>query len=104
MTTKNTNFEPLELFIKNKNLTLTDDHKDSISVSNKDEFYIYNYKNGISVPLDDAIIKMCRGIVINSYGKLMNYPFDRFFNYHEKECDKVDIKTEIGRASCRERV
>lgn len=95
MTTKNTNFEPLELFIKNKNLTLTDDHKDSISVSNKDEFYIYNYKNGISVPLDDAIIKMCRGIVINSYGKLMNYPFDRFFNYHEKECDKVDIKTAV---------
>ena len=85
-------YKPLRLFLKERNLTLTELHESNICVSEKDNFYIYNYNNAVLVPRDDPIIRICRGIVLDSEGNLMNYPFDRFFNYHEKECDKVDIE------------
>jgi len=71
---------------------LTELHEVSINVSEKDGFYIYNYGNAVLVPRNDELIRMCRGLILDGTGKVMNYPFERFFNFHEKECDKVDIE------------
>jgi len=89
---KEKNFTPLRKFLRNNQMyyDLTELHEVSINVSEKDGFYIYNYGNAVLVPRDDEIIKMCRGLVLDGTGKVMNYPFDRFFNAHEKECDIVD--------------
>jgi predicted kinase len=87
---KDKNYKPLELAIGEE---LSELHKANINVSEKNGFYIYNYNNAVLVPRDDKIIRMCRGLVLNEEGKFFNYPFYRFFNYHEEECDKVDMET-----------
>jgi len=91
-TIKEKNYEPLKILVDTYNLELTELHERNISVSEKNGFYIYNYNNSVLVPRDDQIIKMCRGIVLNSKGVIVNLPFTRFFNYHEKECDEVDLE------------
>lgn len=91
---KEKNFEPLEKFLKGIGLDneLTEEQMANISVSNKNSNHIYNYNNNVLVPRGDQVIRLCRGIVINRGGELMNFPFERFFNYHEAECDSVDIE------------
>ncbi len=86
-------FKPLELFLKQRfpKLKITKKHENSINQVEKDGFYLYNYLDGLEVHRDDPIIKLCRGLVVREDGKLMNFPFTRFFNYHEKEVDEVDI-------------
>lgn len=91
---KDKNFTPLKLFLKKNRMyyNLTELHEANINVSEKDRFYIYNYGNAVLVPRDDEIIRLCRGLVLDETGKVFNYPFRRFFNFHEAECDKVDIE------------
>lgn len=86
-------FNPLMRFLEGNDFdfNLTEKHKANISVTEKNGFYVYNYNNSVLVPRDDTIIKLCRGLVLDSNGFLMNLPFKRFFNYHEKECDKINI-------------
>jgi len=85
-------FNPLKKLLKTKNLVLTERHKDNLNVSEKNGFYIYNYNQNVLVPRGDPIIRMCRGIVLREDGTIVNYPFDRFFNFHEADCDEVDIE------------
>lgn len=86
------NFEPLKKLLKEKGLELTKLHEDSINVSQKNGVCLYNYNNKVLIPRNDPIIVMCRGIGIRADGKVVNHPFNRFFNYHEPECDKVDVE------------
>lgn len=88
---KNKNYEPLKKVLKERSLVLTEKHEGNINVSEKDGFYLYNYNDVVLVPRDDPIIRLCRGLVIREDGKIMSYAFNRFFNYHEVECDEVDI-------------
>lgn len=85
------NFKPLKIMLEEKGFILTEQHEANIGVSEKNDFFIYNYNNNVLVPRDDEIIRMCRGLVLNKNGKIMNFPFKRFFNFHEPECDEVDI-------------
>lgn len=90
---KSNNYEPLEKLLTGRftKLTLTENHKSSINSVEKDGFYIYTYRDALDVPKDDPIVKICRGIAIREDGKLMNYPFNRFFNFHEPEVDELEI-------------
>lgn len=90
---KDKNFEPLKKFLEFNDMDyeITENHKANLNVSEKNGFYIYNYNNNVLVPRDDPIIRMCRGLVLDKSGLLYNMPFNRFFNYHESECDNVDI-------------
>lgn len=94
---KKKNFEPLKHFLKSNDwdYELTELHEANINVSEKNGFYIYNYGNAVLVPRDDPIIRLCRGIVLNENGHLFNFPFTRFFNHHEEECDLVDMESAV---------
>ena len=85
------NFEPLKKFLDRFYLELTELHEANLNVSEKNGFCLYNYNQNVLVPRDDPIIRMCRGIVLDKDGEVMNQPFNRFFNFHEAECDKIDI-------------
>ena len=91
---KEKNFEPLKKFITNRGFDyeLTELHASNINVTEKDGFFIYNYGDNVLAERNDPIIVMCRGLVLDSSGKVFNFPFKRFFNYHERECDKVDFR------------
>ena len=84
------NFEPLKKFLDKQNLELTELHERNIGGGVKNGFYLYNYNQTVLVPRDDPIIKMCRGLVLDIEGNVFNRPFDRFFNFHEAECDEID--------------
>lgn len=86
---KEKNYKPLELAIGKE---MTDLHKANINVTEKNGLYLYNYNNSVLVPRDDDFILFCRGVVLGEDGTIYNYPFNRFFNYHESECDEVDIE------------
>lgn len=86
------NFKPLKILLKKKNLTLTELHEANLNVSEKKGFYIYNYNQNVLVPRGDPIIIICRGIVLNEKGVIFSHGLDRFFNFHESECDKVGIE------------
>lgn len=90
---KDKNFEPLKIFLKEYYLELTELHEANINVSNSGEFFLYNYNQVVLVPRDDEIIRFCRGLVLRQDGSVANYPFRRFFNFHEKECDKIDFES-----------
>lgn len=64
-----------------------------ISVKVKDDMYLYNYNNNVLVDRNHPVLIRCRGLVINKKGKVLNYPFDRFFNEFEKECKPIDWET-----------
>lgn len=87
---KEKNFEPLRLFLKDKNLKITENHEININVTEKDGFYLYNYNDTVMVPRDDPVLVFCRGLVLKENGVVANFPFKRFFNYHEPEHTDVD--------------
>jgi len=62
----------------------------NITVKTRDDKYLYNYNNLNRIPRDHPILKRCRGIVIREDGLIVNYPFNRFFNYFEPECATID--------------
>lgn len=65
----------------------------AITVRNKDNMYMYTYNDFSHNIKDDSIVRLCRGLVVNEKGKILNFPFKRFFNEWEKERDKVDWDT-----------
>lgn len=64
-----------------------------ISVKNKDDMWLYNYNDNVLVDRNHPTLIKCRGLIINSDGKILNYPFERFFNYWEKEHSEIDWNT-----------
>ena len=85
-------YEPLEKFI---GTPLSEDQKANIRVREKNGMYLYNYGNVVIVPRNDPVIMKCRGLVLDKEGGVLNYPFDRFFNPHEKEAGELDWDTAI---------
>lgn len=81
---------PLERFIGHP---LEQKVKDNIRPKEKDGMYLYTYTDKVIVPRDHPVLIKCRGLVLDINGKVLNYPFDRFFNPHEKECGDIDWKT-----------
>lgn len=85
-------YEPLEKFI---GTTLSEKQKANIRAREKNGMYLYNYGNVVIVPRNDPVIMKCRGLVLDKNGGVLNYPFDRFFNPHEKEATKLDWDTAV---------
>jgi len=85
-------FLPLEKAFRKHNWTWwpSKDLFDNIKVSRKDDMYLYNYNDKHKVPKDHPVLVKCRGLVIREDGEVLCYPFDRFFNYFEKECKELD--------------
>ncbi len=65
----------------------------NIFVRRKDDMYLYNYNHNVLVERDNPLLIKCRGLVLREDGKILNYPFDRFFNEFESECATIDWKT-----------
>jgi|GEM_PF-584431 len=61
----------------------------SITCKRKGNMYLYNYNDFGDVPRDHPVLVKCRGLVVNEDGKILNYPFERFFNEFEKEAIKI---------------
>ena len=86
------NYIPLEKFVGEK---LSEKLKANIHVRIKDDMYLYNYNRNVLVDRNDPILMKCRGLVLNAEGKVLNYPFDRFFNEFEKEKTEIDWETAV---------
>lgn len=65
----------------------------NITHREKDGMHLYNYGNNVLVERNHPVLIRCRGIVVDAQGKVLNYPFDRFFNDFEKEKCKIDWAT-----------
>src|SRR3989338_4854594 len=67
----------------------------NISVSAKGNMHLYNYNDSVLVERNNPVISRCRGIVVDTNGNVLNYPFDRFFNEFEEEAAEIDWKSAI---------
>ncbi len=65
----------------------------TLTVSNKGDMWIYNYRDKGLIPLNHPTLIRCRGLVVSSKGDILNYPFDRFFNHNQNEVALVDWST-----------
>lgn len=81
---------PLEKFIGHP---LEQDLKDNIRPKEKNGMYLYRYSDKVIVPRNHPILMKCRGLVLDKGGNVLNYPFDRFFNPHEKESTDINWET-----------
>jgi len=67
---------------------------DSITVKEKKigdlTLYLFNYKDKQLVNKNHPVLKRCRGLVIDNKCRILNYPFDRFFNHWENEAASID--------------
>lgn len=64
----------------------------NILVKRKNDMYLYNYSNAVLVPRDHPILIKCRGLVLKEDGKILCFPFERFFNNFEKESPEINWK------------
>jgi len=64
-----------------------------ISFSNKGNMFLYNYNDNGFVERNHPVLVKCRGLVVDSEGKILNFPFERFFNDWEKEKAIIDWKS-----------
>lgn len=83
-------FLPLERFVGQP---LEEKLKANIRPKEKDGMYLYRYSDKVIVPRNHPVLVKCRGLVLDKDGKVLNYPFDRFFNPHEKESTDIDWET-----------
>lgn len=85
-------FEPLKKACAKHEWIWDDDPKlfESIKVCNKNDMWLYNYKDGVEVARNHPVLVRCRGLVVREDGAVLNYPFDRFFNHWENEAAKID--------------
>lgn len=88
---------PLKQFLINQNITYEDTEGlwKNISEKEKDGMFLYNYNDAFLVPRDHPVIVKCRGLVLDVEGKVLCYPFDRFFNDFEAECADIDWPTSM---------
>jgi hypothetical protein len=64
-----------------------------ISFGNKNNMYLYNYNDNVLVERNHPVLVKCRGLIVDSEGKILNFPFERFFNDWEKEKAIIDWKS-----------
>ena len=83
-------FEPLKKFVGTE---LEPELMENIDVKQRNNMFLYNYNDKFLVPRHHPIIIKCRGLVLREDGVVLNYPFNRFFNPHEKEAASVDWTT-----------
>ena len=55
--------------------------------------HLYNYGVNVLVERNHPVLMKCRGLVVDDDGKVLNYPFERFFNDFEKEKSDIDWST-----------
>ena len=67
-----------------------------ISFSNKNNLWLYNYNDIVLVERNHPVLMKCRGLVVDSEGRTLNFPFERFFNNWEKEKAEIDWKSAIA--------
>ena len=80
-------------YFPNLNSLLTEDLFSNISEKTKDHMFLYNYNQRHLVDRDNPILRKCRGLVVREDGSVLNYPFERFFNTFESECDILDYSS-----------
>lgn len=85
-------YQPLKYVTDKMGLTWDDEEGlvKTIAVRQKRNMYLYNYRDLGIVPRNHPIVIICRGLVIDSKGRILNYPFNRFFNHNEDS-----LKSEI---------
>ncbi|NCD07128.1 MAG: hypothetical protein EOL97_13505 [Spirochaetia bacterium] len=80
-------YKILEKFVS---LELDNELKKNINVVQKSNFYLYNYNNSNIVERNNPVLIKCRGLVLDNTGRVMCYPFERFFNDYENESAIID--------------
>jgi len=65
----------------------------NIEHKQKGNLHLYNYGKNTLVDRNNPVIMKCRGLVVDDEGKVLNYPFERFFNDFEKEKTEIDWST-----------
>ena len=85
-------FEPLKKAFKkyNWNWNESEDLFKNMTFKNKGDMWLYNYGDGHFVDKNHPVIMKCRGLVVREDGKVLNYPFERFFNDFEDEKSELD--------------
>jgi hypothetical protein len=91
-------YKPLELACKKYNWPWEDNDRllKNIKVAKKGNLYLYNYNRFVLVPRNHPLLVKCRGLIVNKDGKVLNYPFDRFFNEFEPECHPIDWDSAVA--------
>ncbi len=91
------NFEPFKKYFEFELQYMKPETREklfkNITAHEKNDMYLYNYNKNVLVDRDNCVLMKCRGLVLDKNAKVLNYPFDRFFNDFEKESDDIDWKT-----------
>jgi hypothetical protein len=53
---------------------------DNLNVKYRNGLLLFNYNDKRLVPQHHPVLARCRGLVVDEEGRVLNYPFDRFFN------------------------
>ena len=61
----------------------------NISVRENNKLILLKYSQ-INSDFTLPIVRECRGIIVDNSGKVVCYPFDKFFNLHEPFADEID--------------
>jgi len=73
----------------------SDDLWHNITHVQKGNMHLYNYGDNCLVPRNHPLLIKCRGLVVRDDGKILNFPFERFFNYFEKEKAEINWNTAV---------
>ncbi len=65
----------------------------NITHKEKNGMHLYNYNKEGLVERNHPVLMRCRGLVVDIDGKVLNHPFEKFFNDFEKEKVELDWKT-----------
>ena len=61
----------------------------NIIIKENEEYILLKY-NQLESDFNNAIVCCCRGIILNKNNEIVCFPFYKFFNYGEKQADKID--------------
>lgn len=95
--TEEKNFEPLRRFFEKNGweYETSPELEQNITVKQKGNMFLYNYNDSVLVPRNHPVLMKCRGLVLREDGTVLCFPFERFFNWFEKE--KTDIDWESAK-------
>lgn len=90
--------KPLQLLLDKLSIHYSEDDDalwNSIKVRENNGCYLYDYKDFLEVAANHPVIRICRGLVVDVNGDVLCYPFNRFFNDFQAECDVVDWNSAV---------